>query len=433
MLTTLATLHSVDIEAVGLSDYGAYRSAASLQHNKAADSTATASASPAFTPYVLRQVKTWSKQFKASETETIADMDFLMAELASCLPSNAELRSSLVHGDYKIDNLIFRMDSSEVATILDWELSALGDPIADVAYNFMVYFIPPKNKFLLGFKDDLPPGIPSISEALEIYRQKRMELSTGDTFFVPPSMSDLEYYLAFSFFRVSAILQGVYKRSILGNASAANASAALEFAKITAGIGAELLRKHQRGRGRTEVGASFQNNTRRNYSSQRSIPVAFQPLISPRAQELLLRSEGFLKSKLLPVENEILSHMNSSPDRWKTVHSSLERVKSEAKKEGLWNLFMPVETDKGKYGAGLTNLEYASIAELTGYMSPLAPEVLNCNAPDTGNMEVLARYGTEEQRSMWLSPLLEGATRSCFAMTEPEVASSDATNMYIFI
>ena len=143
---------------------------------------------------------------------------------------------------------------------------------------------------------------------------------------------------------------------------------------------------------------------------------------SPKVQDYRQRLLAFMDEHIYP--NEALFRQQiSEGDRWATPQI-LEELKPKARAEGLWNLFLP----DSRYGAGLTNLEYAPLCEIMG-RSPMAPEVFNCSAPDTGNMEVLVRYGTDEQRERWLKPLLAGEIRSCFSMTEPDVASSDATNI----
>jgi acyl-CoA dehydrogenase len=133
------------------------------------------------------------------------------------------------------------------------------------------------------------------------------------------------------------------------------------------------------------------------------------------------RLQKFMDAHIYP--NEQRFHEEVERDRWKPTRI-IEELKVKARAEGLWNLFLPND----ERGAGLTNLEYAPLCEIMG-RSHLAPEVFNCSAPDTGNMEVLARYGTPEQKEKWLTPLLAGEIRSCFSMTEPDVASSDATNI----
>jgi acyl-CoA dehydrogenase len=143
--------------------------------------------------------------------------------------------------------------------------------------------------------------------------------------------------------------------------------------------------------------------------------------VSEKAKDFQQRLTAFMQAHIYP--NEQRYHDEIERDRW-SPPQIVEELKTKARAEGLWNLFLP-DDDRG---AGLTNLEYAPLCEIMG-RSPLAPEVFNCSAPDTGNMEVLARYGTPEQKVRWLRPLLAGEIRSCFAMTEPAVASSDATNI----
>ena len=143
---------------------------------------------------------------------------------------------------------------------------------------------------------------------------------------------------------------------------------------------------------------------------------------SPKVKELRERVDAFMQEHVFPAE-ATFHHQVAEGDRWQPT-AIVEELKVKARAAGLWNLFLP-ESD---LGAGLTNLEYAPLAELMG-RSGLASEAFNCSAPDTGNMETIVRYGSEEHKEKWLKPLLAGEIRSCFGMTEPGVASSDATNM----
>src|SRR5580700_10410624 len=143
---------------------------------------------------------------------------------------------------------------------------------------------------------------------------------------------------------------------------------------------------------------------------------------SEKVKDLQRRLTAFMDEHVYPGEAKYQEHCEG-PDRWQPV-PIIEELKPKARAAGLWNLFLPASD----HGAGLTNLEYAPLCEIMG-RSPMGPEVFNCSAPDTGNMEVLERYGSPVLKEQWLKPLLAGEIRSCFAMTEPKVASSDATNI----
>ncbi|MQX54406.1 acyl-CoA dehydrogenase family protein [Alcanivorax sediminis] len=142
-----------------------------------------------------------------------------------------------------------------------------------------------------------------------------------------------------------------------------------------------------------------------------------------KMKDLVLQVREFINSEIRPAEARFREELAANP--WETP-PVMDELKAKAREKGLWNLFLPKEY--GDYSAGLSNLEYAPLAEEMG-RSLIASEVFNCAAPDTGNMEVLAKYGNEQQKKQWLEPLLEGKIRSAFAMTEPDVASSDATNI----
>ncbi|XP_008068444.1 acyl-CoA dehydrogenase family member 10 [Carlito syrichta] len=417
MNRVLCKIHRVDLQAVGLGDYGKQGG------------------------YIPRQVQTWLKQYRASETGTIPAMERLIEWLPLHLPS--QQRTTVVHGDFRLDNLLFHPEKPEVLAVLDWELSTLGDPLADVAHSCLAHYLPSSFPILRGFVDcDLTQlGIPTVEEYFRMYC-----LHMG----IPP-IKNWNFYMAFSFFRVAAILQGVYKRSLTGQASSANAEQTGKLTELIANLAWDFAVKegfrifkeipatkpHTRSHhtwSRSQAPLSPPGT--RSYSSvpeastagaSKEALVISPEGLSPPVRELYHRLQHFMEQHVFPVESELQGHQ-ASADRW-NPSPLIEDLKEKAKAEGLWNLFLPLESDpEKKYGAGLTNVEYAHLCELMG-MSLCAPEIFNCSAPDTGNMELLVRYGTEEQKARWLHPLLEGKIRSCFAMTEPQVASSDATNI----
>ena len=148
------------------------------------------------------------------------------------------------------------------------------------------------------------------------------------------------------------------------------------------------------------------------------------PELRPEAVDLISRVKDFIEKECVPVEHTFHEQIQDGDERWKSYPPIMNELKDKAKSLGLWNLFLP----ESEFGAGLTNYEYAHLAEAMGTCH-IASEAMNCQAPDTGNMEVIARYGNEDHQKEWLQPLLDGEIRSAFGMTEPGVASSDATNM----
>ncbi|XP_031568863.1 acyl-CoA dehydrogenase family member 11-like [Actinia tenebrosa] len=369
MISTLAHLHSINWERIGLSDFG--------HHSK----------------YLQRQTSTWSKQYDASATANIPSMEKLKNWLHSNIPQDT-FKTVIVHGDFRLDNIIFHPTKFEVIAVLDWELATLGHPVSDLAYTCLPYHWPKQMPFQEMSLNGVT-GIPSEADCISMYSNNAGLIITKDVW---------TFCLALNFFKYASIAQGVYKRSLQGNASAPNASI---FGKVV-----EPLSK-----------ASFKiiEDNRSTDADDLQIPPEFNMLhISSKARHMYVKMKKFIDDYILPAEKIFLEHSSNLSTQW-TIHPYLEELKEKAQKLGLWNLFLPAQS-------GLSQLDYALLAELSG-RSPYAPEVFNCSAPDTGNMEVLHLYGSPEQKTMWLEPLLQGKIRSAFCMTEPGVASSDATNM----
>ncbi|KAL5017214.1 hypothetical protein ScPMuIL_006803 [Solemya velum] len=402
LLDVLCKIHSVNITQAKLDDFGKK------------------------TEYLPRNFKRWAKQYEASKTREIHSMNMVMDWITKHMPAKEMV--TVIHGDFRLDNAIFHSSIHDVIGVLDWELSTLGDPIGDLATYCLPYYLPTGFPMIQSFVglDVREMGIPTVDEVISLYCQK-MNI---------PKIENWDFYVAFTFFRFAAILQGVYKRTISGQGSAPNAEAVGLFAEKMADIAWDIASRSNipetvlhtavppSGTLGKRLFSTYTSNSTDSETGQ--MPVSVKAL-SPAVQELHARVKKFIADNVLPLEAECVNH-SKSDKRWQ-VYPPLEQVKKKAKQEGLWNLFLPKESDpEKKYGAGLTNVEYAFLCEEMGKCM-LAPEMFNCNAPDTGNMEVLVRYGTDEQKQQWLLPLLEGKIRSCFAMTEPEVASSDATNI----
>jgi hypothetical protein len=296
----------------------------------------------------------------------------------------------------------------------------------------------------------LPPGIPTQDEYISMYCARRgIPLPAYDTF---------TFFCTLAIFRAASILAGVYTRSLQGNAAATNAAsvgapavvasfAAMALSLITALASPTSLPFLQSPGFHVTAPPMAQSSTSCAHLSPAHIYSPLAQLNSKpptaRADKLLKRLGAFMSQHIAPVEAAFEAHAHGA-ERWRSF-PHMESLKASARTEGLWNLWISQELRQLVHaaladtrihskeaellcGPGLSNVEYGFLAKAMGAVT-WSPEVFNCSAPDTGNMEVLARYGSPAQQEQWLLPLLRGDMRSCFAMTEPDVASSDATNI----
>ncbi|XP_049913337.1 acyl-CoA dehydrogenase family member 11, partial [Epinephelus moara] len=365
----LAKLHSLDLASMNLEGYGKGSG------------------------YCKRQVSTWTKQYNAAAHTDIPAMNQLSDWLMKNLPASDD-KVTLVHGDFRMDNLIFHPTETRVIAVLDWELSTTGQPLADFAYFLMPHYWPTYIKLTstMGSLQGIE-GIPTVDDLTSMYCHCRG---------IPFALPQLNFYLALSVFKMAGISQGIYTRHLLGNASAPNAAEFGQCVEPLAKVALQLAHRSVAG------------------PTERSDALFLQ---TAKGRAVLQQVKDFMRQYVLPAQEEVAEYYSKhaqSPQRWHTPQI-IEDLKVKAREAGLWNLFLPAVS-------GLSQLDYAYIAEETGRCL-FAPEVFNCQAPDTGNMEVLHMFGSEEQKKKWLEPLLGGEIRSCFCMTEPDVASSDATNM----
>nr|XP_044610782.1 acyl-CoA dehydrogenase family member 11 isoform X2 [Equus asinus] len=372
MVETLARLHSLNIQSLQLEGYG--RGAG----------------------YCKRQVSTWTEQYQAAAHQDIPAMNQLSDWLMKNLPDN-DNEENLIHGDFKLDNIVFHPKESRVIAVLDWELSTIGHPLTDLAYLTMFCFWPRRVPLINQISNlQENKGIPSMEELISIYCHCR-----GINSILP----NWNFFLALSHFKMAGIAQGVYRRYLLGNNASEDSFLFASIVQPLAKTGLQLSKRtFSTPLPQTDAAGQLFGQTR-------------------TGQEVLTRVKHFMKQHILPAEKEVIEFFvqnKNSVDEWKKP-LVIDKLKEMAKAEGLWNLFLPAVS-------GLSQVDYALIAEETGKCF-FAPDVFNCQAPDTGNMEVLHLYGSEKQKQQWLEPLLQGSIASCFCMTEPDVASSDATNI----
>ena len=376
--------------------------------------------------YSRKQLELWVMQYNKSlvpELGSNRDIATIATWLKDRLPlvegSEAKSVSCRVHGDFRLDNVIFSKDNKRVLAVLDWELaSPHGQSLADLAYCSLGFILPKVGFFSdLALGPALPAGIPSAEEFFLMY-------AAGSRPAPPLCGADQwVFFQCLGLLRIASICQGVFARAVQGNASSSRAGSFREAVPLLAKRALDLIK---------------------------ALPSSSFSSSSPTLA-LKKKLADFINDEVLPAEAELTAHLDRAvgawPDRgsrWVPHPRMLELAERARRQYGLWNLWLPKHLAKRlvkehshwdwssllPHGPdqALSNEQYAALAVESG-RSLFTPALINCAAPDTGNMELIATFGTSEQRERWLLPLLSGAAKSCFAMTEVEVSSSDPTQL----